>query len=322
MHPGLSGVVSLYTVEFYRECQKRLKPGGVVCQWVPLYSMSLRDAKMILRSFCLSFPCSSFWIVGQEGVLLGSLEPLKIDCAKLKRLFDQPAVRDHLAKVLITNPLTVLSYFVMGGGALSEYTSGVPAVTDDHPVIEYTIPRNKNHFLYEEIAELQQDRQTIRPLLIGIPTEEEALVEQRVVAAGSGRCSMLRAFEAYRTRDYAQAFEHFSRCLELGYDQDYVKHFMKRICYLFADAYAGEGRFEEARAFCLQAVSLDPDDPETHLALGIASRSCGYLEEGLEQFSLALKIKPDYQKARDWFELTASELAQSRPHSHKQQNRH
>lgn len=320
MHPGLSGVVSLYTVEFYRGCQRRLNRSGVVCQWVPLYSMSVKDAKSIIRSFCLAFPHSSFWIVGQEGVLLGSSEPQKMDFAKLKQLFDIPAVKSHLARVLIDNPVTVLSYFVMGEEALLAYTSGAPVVTDDFPVIEYSIPRSKNRFLYEEIAKLQQDQETIATYLTGVSAKEKEELEMRIKNAGLGRTSMLRGFEAYRKGDYRQAFEHFSRCLELDYDQAYIKYFMKRICYRFADAYAARGKFEEARAFCLQAMVLDPDDPETHLALGVANRSCGDLEEALKQFSLALKMKPDYRKARDWLVRTTSELVQPKPPSERQKS--
>jgi len=203
----------------------------------------------------------------------------------------------------------------MGEEALLAYTSGAPVVTDDFPVIEYSIPRSKNRFLYEEIAELQQDQETIAAYLTGVSVKEKEELEMRIKNAGLGRTSMLRGFESYRKGSYAQAFEHFSRCLDLDYDQAYIKHFMKKICYRFADACAARGKFEEARAFCLQAVVLDPDDPETHLALGIANRSCGDLEEALKQFSLALKIKPDYQKTRDWLVRTTSELAQPKPPS-------
>jgi spermidine synthase len=37
IHPWFSGAGYLYTTEYFRLAAERLRPGGVVCQWLPIY---------------------------------------------------------------------------------------------------------------------------------------------------------------------------------------------------------------------------------------------------------------------------------------------
>jgi hypothetical protein len=66
-HSAFSG--NLYSVEFFRLCQERLKPGGIMCTWQP--------TPRIGRTFCAAFP---HVIAFERGnLLIGSREPLPID---------------------------------------------------------------------------------------------------------------------------------------------------------------------------------------------------------------------------------------------------
>src|SRR5579872_5342614 len=37
IHPWIKGAATLYTQEYFEQCKRHLKPGGLVTQWVPLY---------------------------------------------------------------------------------------------------------------------------------------------------------------------------------------------------------------------------------------------------------------------------------------------
>jgi spermidine synthase len=77
---------SLYSVEFYSVCARRLRPGGLMCTWAP----TLR----VLPSFAAAFP---YVLEMAEGrVLIGSRSPIAIDLAEWKRRLDRPEVRDYL----------------------------------------------------------------------------------------------------------------------------------------------------------------------------------------------------------------------------------
>lgn len=68
LRPNSAYSGNLYSVEFFRSCATRLKPGGLFCAWAP--TLAAR------RAFCDVFP---HVITFQEPILIGSLQPLEID---------------------------------------------------------------------------------------------------------------------------------------------------------------------------------------------------------------------------------------------------
>lgn len=79
---------SLYSVEFFETCARRLRPGGLMCTWAP----TIR----VLPSFAAAFP---YVLEMAEGrVLIGSLSPLAVDPASWKRRLESPEVRDYLGR--------------------------------------------------------------------------------------------------------------------------------------------------------------------------------------------------------------------------------
>jgi predicted membrane-bound spermidine synthase len=59
--PWLKGSGSLYTVAHFENCKKRLKPGGMVCQWLPLYQFTMENLEIILNTFASVFPSCELW---------------------------------------------------------------------------------------------------------------------------------------------------------------------------------------------------------------------------------------------------------------------
>jgi spermidine synthase len=62
IHPLESAASSLYTVEHFRNCRERLAEGGVMCQWLPLYGLSVDDSRRVMGSFVEVFPNASLWL--------------------------------------------------------------------------------------------------------------------------------------------------------------------------------------------------------------------------------------------------------------------
>ena len=54
-HPSRDGAGYLYTVEHFQAVKQRLAPGGVFCQWLPIYQLDMKVLKTIMRSFLDSF---------------------------------------------------------------------------------------------------------------------------------------------------------------------------------------------------------------------------------------------------------------------------
>jgi len=62
IHPWSGGAGYLYTADFFRIVSRRLAPGGIASQWLPLYELTERDVRTVVRTSPRSFPtcwCSS-----------------------------------------------------------------------------------------------------------------------------------------------------------------------------------------------------------------------------------------------------------------------
>jgi spermidine synthase len=84
IHPWVKGAASLYTKEYFELCQRRLKPGGIVTQWVPLYESNPDAVKSELATLFSVFPEASVWGNASAGrgydvVVLAQTEPLQVN---------------------------------------------------------------------------------------------------------------------------------------------------------------------------------------------------------------------------------------------------
>lgn len=101
IHPWVKGSATLYTQEYFELCKRRLNPGGLITQWVPLYESNLAVVKSELATFFKVFPNGSVWRNDQQGhgydvVLLGQTEPLQLDADALNQRLNR---REHIAVV-------------------------------------------------------------------------------------------------------------------------------------------------------------------------------------------------------------------------------
>ena len=138
--PWHAGAGSLYASEMYATVASRLEPGGLFCQWLPLYQLTREDFAVIARTFASAFAHTSLWrndfypdrpVVG----LVGTQQPLSTDAqpiaARLK------TVRDSL----LSSPRALAMLSLGELSADSSLLAGAPINTDDRPVIEFQAPR-------------------------------------------------------------------------------------------------------------------------------------------------------------------------------------
>ena len=92
LDPKHAGNGNLYTREFYELSKRVLKPGGIFVQWLPYHQVDNASLKMIARTFQHVYPHATMWLNRFKGytLLLGTLEPLQIDMARLEAHFRTP----------------------------------------------------------------------------------------------------------------------------------------------------------------------------------------------------------------------------------------
>jgi len=136
--PSASGVVNLYSSDFYALAGTRLRPGGLFAQWLPLPTQNDEDSRSLVRSFLDVFPHVSLWTTEfHEMLLIGSFEPIELDAPRIAARFDQREVAAALREVGIASAAALLGTWVTDRAGLERYVDGAPPVTDDRPRIEY-----------------------------------------------------------------------------------------------------------------------------------------------------------------------------------------
>lgn len=147
IHPKISRVGYLYTREYYQSIRDHLNPGGVVCQWMPIYQISPARLRSAVATFLDVFPEATLWYVENHALLVAKKDAHQIDYDLLERRFASPNVREDLASIDIASPVELLSHLLMGPDELRAYVESgdhgeIPLNTDDFPYLEYFVPRD------------------------------------------------------------------------------------------------------------------------------------------------------------------------------------
>ncbi|EJM94019.1 MULTISPECIES: fused MFS/spermidine synthase [unclassified Pseudomonas] len=136
--PSAAGVVNLYSRDFYQLAASRLEKQGLVAQWLPLPTQNIDDSRALVRSFLDVFPYANVWTSEfHEMLLVGSMEPIALDAAKISERFQQDSVRSTLQDVGIGSANALLATWVTDRTGLERFAADTPPVTDDQPRIEY-----------------------------------------------------------------------------------------------------------------------------------------------------------------------------------------
>lgn len=70
-----AGAASLYNQEFYHLARSKLKPDGVLQQWVQLHHMAPSDLLTIIGTLRSEFEHVSLYVVGGQGILIATNDP-------------------------------------------------------------------------------------------------------------------------------------------------------------------------------------------------------------------------------------------------------
>jgi len=95
LDPWVKGAAMLYTKEFFEVVKSRLNPGGAVTLFVQLYESNTDAVKSEIATFLDVFPNGVVWGNTNEGrgydlVLLGTVDPIKIDVDAIQAKLDRP----------------------------------------------------------------------------------------------------------------------------------------------------------------------------------------------------------------------------------------
>ncbi len=144
-----AGTGVLYSQEFYRATAGRLRPGGVMMEWIP-YGQSLAEFLTHVRTFGSVFPevTLAFGPGGYGVFMFGSTEPIGFGDAEIRDVLARPGVLDDLATApdspveSVDDWADLIPTLVIASGADVDSVVGPgDLITDDRPLTEYFLLR-------------------------------------------------------------------------------------------------------------------------------------------------------------------------------------
>jgi spermidine synthase len=190
----------------YDTVARRLAPGGVFCQWLPLYQLTREEFDTIVRTFLTVFSQTSLWrgdfypdrpIVG----LVGQLTPRPIALAGLSQRL--PHLPTWSRDALLASPRGLFMLYAGNLTSMADLFATAPLNTDDRPIIEFLAPRltrmttagDKDWFTGESLAAFYD---TLEARLRGTPDPLLPLSDEIAAARRAGTALYHYALAAAR----------------------------------------------------------------------------------------------------------------------------
>jgi spermidine synthase len=146
-NPWIGGLASLFTTEMFQAARARLRPDGIMVQWLQGYTLDGEDLRMIVRTFASVFPGATLWASTRDDFLLvGRTDPGAVDLPTIKARFERnaDAARD-LRRANVKVWTQVMGSLILGAADFRRLAGEGPLNTDDRLTLEFSAPRALYH---------------------------------------------------------------------------------------------------------------------------------------------------------------------------------
>ena len=168
LDPWVKGAATLYTKEFFEAAKAHLNPGGVVTLFVQLYESTPEAVKSEIGTFFAVFPNgiiagNTFRGIGYDTVLLGQVEPTRIDLDDLDSRLREPAyaaVSESLREVGVRSAVDLLASYAGRAADLQEWLRDAAINHDGDLRLQYLagagLNVNESDRVYAEILKYRR----------------------------------------------------------------------------------------------------------------------------------------------------------------------
>ncbi len=294
---ALAGVSTFYTREYYTLCLRRLAPGGLVSQWVPLHSLNPEIVRSLVYTFTTVFPEYCAWFLNADLFLVGSNQPIAIDYAGAQQRLIEPAIANALAEVGIEDFDEVLSMFFMSKEAMETYAADGAAMSDDRPWAEFIAPklvyeRNVDQALRELLP--YQESPAVLLDLSGVPPDDRQRVLTRIDRRFRARVVTLQGVVEYYGGVIGEGPEEFFKKALAVDPHDYTARFyLKEVMKARTELAIQWNTPEEAETALVDALKYAPDEPFLHKLLADVYTAQDRLDLAQEQRNKAQELAAD-----------------------------
>ncbi len=281
----VAGIASLFTREFYAIVRARLRPGGLMVQWIHTHSFAPRDLALLAATFRSVFPHLEIWSSGVgDLILLGGVEPAGWDYERLaERIEKVPGVADDLRSIGIWHPAALFGGYVLGDAQVVALAGTTRRVhTDDLPTMEFETPR----WLYvDTVAQIGETLARLRgpafPAVTGFdPSRDLDADATYLLGFAYASLGQSKLGIPYMERSTTMAPERPAFFVGL------------------ANQYREVGRPRDAEESYIRALALEPDNVEALTALGEVLLEAGQAARAASFADRALRLAPSDARAQ------------------------
>ncbi|TET45103.1 tetratricopeptide repeat protein [candidate division TA06 bacterium] len=319
-NPWMAGISNLFTKEFYEICTRRLKPGGIMCQFIHGYNLTPEDFKMVMATFSSVFPHKQLWSssFGVDYLMIGSADEIQIDLDRMKKKMKVQEVAYDLKKIGITTVTDFLAHFLVDEKGWGDIVRDATINTDDMPILEFSAPKSLHlpiDVLTGDLAEQVHGPEIFPPRGVVWTEKEKAKIHLR------------RGNLFFLDDSYMKAIEEYELAMNL--DPDWYLPYLKRASVYQNLAAKGATIYRSGIRKDLEtALALSPNTAEIYRRMAIFATMEKEPKAAAAYLKKAIQIRPkrsyyeelieilvddlkDYNQARDYVRNALSEFGGS-----------
>src|SRR5262245_45216006 len=116
----VSGVDTLYTVEFLKAAREKLRPDGIYAQWIHIYEIDRASIELVLRTYAAVFDRVAVWYtLGPDLILLGLMPEARFDLDRVMADMERPDLRAGLKRAGIESVPQLLAHELLPLGVVN-----------------------------------------------------------------------------------------------------------------------------------------------------------------------------------------------------------
>ncbi len=276
IHPKISP--NLYTLEFYEMCKEILTDDGIIIAWLPPNAITELEYQSLINTFCHVYPHSSLWYVNPSHMLLmATMQPFKIDYARLLERLSIPEVNKDLREVNMEDPYELLSCFLIADDKLYEYGEPAPINSDDLPFIEFS--REMSVSVNTEVmTSLGYLKGSAWPYLYNVAKPDT--VQENLKRMDDTKSLVSKGQVMAWMGEYDKAHEFYNQALEKSPGN-------QNTLYL-------DGLIDRRKGELEKMIQLNPRNARAHQALGEIYMEERNVQSAFQMFNKAVQLDPQY----------------------------
>jgi spermidine synthase len=187
LDPWVKGAAMLYTREFFELVKQHLNPGGVVTLFVQLYESNTEAVKSEIGTFFEAFPngmifANTYNGQGYDLVLLGQIEPTKIDIDEMEERLKTPEYAPVAQSLREIGMFSAIDLFATYAGTAKDYEGWLKDAQinrDRNLRLQYLAGRGLNLYRADVIfADMLNYAKEPDGVFTGSPEKLQALIQR------------------------------------------------------------------------------------------------------------------------------------------------